>query len=112
MRTATVAFGGFLAEQGIGRLKLRPWLLEPDPRLPDLDSGEGMIAGRQHMCTTRMSLDPATGVVDTDCRVHGIANLYLGGSSVFPTPGFPKPTFTIVQLALRLGDHISGRLSL
>ncbi len=108
---ATLAFGGLVAEQGIGRLKVREWLLE-DPQLPTLDAGHGMIAGRQHMCTTRMSPDPAPGVVDTDCRVHGIANLYVGGSSVFPTPGFPKPTFTIVQLALRLGDHISAELSL
>ncbi len=112
MRTATLAFGGLVAEQGIGRLKVRDWLLEDDPRLPDLGTGHGLIAGRQHMCTTRMSTDPATGVVDTDCRVHDMTNLYIGGSSVFPTPGFPKPTFTIVQLALRLGDHISDELAL
>ena len=59
------------------------------------------------MCTTRMSDDPATGVVDRNCRVHGIANLYIGGSSVFATPGFQNPTYTIVQLALRLGDHLA-----
>lgn len=111
MQAATVAFGGFVAEQGIGRLKVRDWLLEENPRLPDLDTGQGLIAGRQHMCTTRMNPSAAAGVVDTDCRIHGIANLYVGGSSVFPTPGFPKPTFTIVQLALRLGDHMSARLS-
>jgi len=58
-----------------------------------------------------MSPDPVAGVVDTDCRVHGIANLYVGGSGVFPAPVFPKPTFTIVELALRLGDHISAELS-
>ena len=54
-----------------------------------------------------MSDDPATGVVDRDCRVHGIDNLYIGGSSVFSTPGFQNPTYTIVQLALRLGDHLA-----
>ena len=70
-----------------------------------------MIAGRQHMCTTRMSPSPAAGVVDTDCRIHGMTNLYIAGSSVFPTPGFAKPTFTIVQLALRLGDHMSAQLA-
>lgn len=112
MREATLAFGGLVAEQGIGRLKVREWLADANPRLPELNTGEGMIAGRQHMCTTRMSTSPATGVVDTDCRVHGLTNLYLGGSSVFATPGFPKPTFTIVQLALRLGDHISAGLAL
>jgi hypothetical protein len=109
MRTATLAFGGMLADERLGRLKLREWLRDENPVLPGLDDGQGIIAGRQHMCTTRMSVDPATGVVDTDCRVHGMTNLYIGGSSVFPTPGFPKPTFTIVQLALRLGDHIAAQ---
>jgi choline dehydrogenase-like flavoprotein len=61
------------------------------------------------MCTTRMSDDPRSGVVDRDCRVHGMANLYVGGSSAFASPGFVNPTYTIVQLALRLGDHMAGR---
>jgi choline dehydrogenase-like flavoprotein len=58
------------------------------------------------MGTTRMSDDPKTGVVDRDCRVHSLANLYIGGSSVFATAGHANPTYTIVQLALRLGDHL------
>ena len=58
------------------------------------------------MCTTRMSTDPTKGVVDADCNVHGMANLYIGGSSVFASTGFYNPTYTIVQLALRLGDHL------
>ena len=65
------------------------------------------LSGWHQMCTTRMSDDPKTGVVDRNCRVHGIANLYIGGSSVFATPGFQNPTYTIVQLALRLGDHLA-----
>ena len=59
-----------------------------------------------HMGTTRMSEDPRTGVVDRDCRVHGLANLYLAGSSVFPSAGHANPTPTIVALALRLADHL------
>ena len=47
-------------------------------------------------------------MVDRNCRVHGTTNLYLGGSSVFGTPSFCNPTFTIVQLALRLGDHLEA----
>jgi choline dehydrogenase-like flavoprotein len=62
------------------------------------------------MCTTRMSDDPRQGVVDRDCRVHGIANLYVGGSSVFASVGYANPTYSIVQLALRLGDHIGDEL--
>jgi choline dehydrogenase-like flavoprotein len=59
-----------------------------------------------HMGTTRMSRDPRTGVVDRDCRVHGLANLYLAGSSVFPTAGHANPTPTIIALALRLADRL------
>jgi choline dehydrogenase-like flavoprotein len=66
-----------------------------------------------HMGTTRMHDDPSEGVVDSDCRVHGVSNLFVAGSSVFPTGGNSAPTLTIVALALRLADHIrhvqSGR---
>jgi choline dehydrogenase-like flavoprotein len=59
-----------------------------------------------HMGTTRMHEDPRRGVVDTDCRVHGIDNLYVAGSSVFPSGASNMPTFTIVALASRLAEHI------
>ena len=63
------------------------------------------------MGTTRMAADPRHGVVDADCRVHGIDNLYIGGSSVFATTGHCNPTYTLTQLALRLGDHLAARLA-
>jgi choline dehydrogenase-like flavoprotein len=63
------------------------------------------------MGTTRMSADPRHGVVDGDCRVHGVANLYVAGSSVFPTGGHAPPTFTIACLALRLGDRLRRTLT-
>jgi choline dehydrogenase-like flavoprotein len=50
-------------------------------------------------------------VVDADCQVHGIGNLYIAGSSIFPTGGHANPTLTIVALALRLADHLEGRHS-
>ncbi len=59
-----------------------------------------------HIGTTRMSLDPAHGVVDADCRVHGVANLFIAGSSVFPTSGHANPTLTLVALAVRLAAHL------
>ena len=62
-----------------------------------------------HMGTTRMSVDPREGVVDRDCRVHDVANLYLAGSSVFPSAGHSNPTLTIVALAVRLARHLAGR---
>jgi choline dehydrogenase-like flavoprotein len=59
-----------------------------------------------HMGTTRMHADPRHGVVDADCRVHGVSNLFVAGSSVFPTSGTAGPTLTIVALALRLARHL------
>jgi choline dehydrogenase-like flavoprotein len=62
------------------------------------------------MGTTRMSADPTTGVVDANTKLHALENLYIGGSSVFATSGHANPTYTIVQLALRQGDHLHERL--
>ena len=63
-----------------------------------------------HLGTTRMHTDPTMGVVDADCRVHGVRNLYVAGSSVFPTYGCSNPTLTVVALALRLADHLKKQL--
>ncbi len=60
--------------------------------------------------TTRMSSDPKTGVVDADCKVHGIDNLFIAGSSVFPTVGYANPTLTLVALGIRLADKIKSNL--
>jgi choline dehydrogenase-like flavoprotein len=67
----------------------------------------GIRGGYHHMGTTRMSVMPKDGVVNSDCRVHGTDNLYVAGSSVFATCGYANPTFTIGALALRLADHLS-----
>lgn len=60
---------------------------------------------------TRMHDDPHRGVVDANCRVHGLQNLYVTGGSVFPTGGFANPTLTIIALALRLADHLNEVIS-
>ena len=57
---------------------------------------------------TRMGTDPAVSVVDADCKVHGMENLFIGGSSVFTTSGQCNPTTTIVALAIRRGHHLAG----
>jgi len=108
-RTPQVAaelLAGELAARGIGRIRLDPWVsgLEGFP-------ADDEVGGNHHMGGTRMSEDPRRGVVDADCRVHGIGNLYVGGSSVFPSAGFANPTLTIVQLALRLADHLARSLA-
>ena len=72
---------------------------------------EGASGGSHHMGTTRMHENPRLGVTDRDCRVHGIANLYVAGSSVFPCAGYPNPTLTIVALSLRLADHLHATLA-
>jgi choline dehydrogenase-like flavoprotein len=76
-------------------------LTTPAPSIPLLDM-------KHPSGTTRMSTSPDTGVVDAHCRVHGLANLYVAGSSVFPTVGHANPTLTIVALAARLAHHLGG----
>jgi choline dehydrogenase-like flavoprotein len=64
-----------------------------------------------HMGTTRMHESEKQGVVDPNCKVHGIDNLFIAGSSVFPTGGHSVPTFTITALSIRLADHIKEILA-
>jgi choline dehydrogenase-like flavoprotein len=61
---------------------------------------------RHHMGATRMSTSPSGGVVDEYGRVHNVANLYLAGSSVFPTSGLCNPTLTLLALGYRMGDRL------
>jgi choline dehydrogenase-like flavoprotein len=72
------------------------------------DNDLALIGMNHHMGTTRMHNDVSKGVVDENCRVHGVDNLFIAGSSVFPTCGHANPTFTILALAFRLCDHLRG----
>lgn len=63
--------------------------------------------GGHHIGTARMGNDPATSVVDRDCKVHDVDNLYIAGSAVFPTSSQANPTLTITALAVRLARHLS-----
>jgi len=64
-----------------------------------------------HMGTTRMANIESDGVVDKNCQLFGTKNCYIAGSSVYPTGDVVNPTLAIVQLALRLSDHLISRLS-
>lgn len=64
------------------------------------------LAMHHHLGSTRMHVDPKQGVVDANCQVHGVSNLFVAGSSVFPTAGYSNPTLTIIALSLKLADHI------
>ncbi len=99
------------ARLGHGGVAAADWLAEPGTDWPlDPTVSKHPIGGYHHMGTTRMSADPARGVVDGDCRVHGYGNLYVAGSSVFATGGWANPTLTILALAYRLGDELDRRL--
>ena len=78
----------------------------------DLDPPSGVwpvsTDAAHHIGTTRMHRDPKRGVTDANCRVHGIQNLFISGSSVFPTSGYANPTLTIVALAVRLAAHLKA----
>lgn len=64
-----------------------------------------------HFGTTRMSVDPKSGVVDKNCKVHTVGNLYIAGASVFPTSGHANPTLTLLALTLRLTDHLATKIT-
>ena len=92
-----------LRQAGIGRLLLD--LKDRRDRVRELAS-----VGSHHLGTTRMADDPARGVVDATCRVHGMGNLWIASSSVFATSSYARPTLTIVALAIRLADHLKRSL--
>ena len=62
--------------------------------------------GGHHIGTARMGNDVKNSVVDANCKVHGVSNLFIAGSSVFPTSSQANPTLTIVAMSLRLADHL------
>jgi choline dehydrogenase-like flavoprotein len=81
-------------------------LVEPSPAALDGSSLSSPNGVWHHMGTTRMAADPRQGVVDFNCRVHGVNNLFVAGSSVFPTAGNHSPTLTILALTARLAEHV------
>ncbi|HKU15983.1 MAG TPA: GMC family oxidoreductase [Steroidobacteraceae bacterium] len=103
IKVAVKEIAGAMGTTGMARVKA----------LWDLDATDWpvhMQSSWHHCGTTRMHADPKRGVVDADCRVHGISNLYIAGSSVFPINGSANPTLTIVALSLRLAQHLKQTL--
>jgi choline dehydrogenase-like flavoprotein len=101
-RVFTDALDRELRRLALGRLASTEWL--------EAEEWAQMFEDAYHPSgTTRMSTDAARGVVDRNCKVHGIDRLYVSGSSVFPTSGYANPTLTIVALALRLAHHLGRR---
>jgi len=97
LKKAWLLFGEALLRSGLGRVSSY--------------SDDYSLTGGGHMIgTTRMGRSLADSVVDVDCKVHGTEDLYVSGSSVFPSGGSVNPTFTLVALAVRLAEHLSTRL--
>lgn len=86
------------------KIRLYEWLW--NGQYPEND----LLAGRHHMGGTRMSASRKNGVVNPDLRCWEVSNLYIAGSSVFPSSGHANPTLTIVQLAIRLAEHLSNKI--
>ena len=104
VREINKLLGQQVGKAGIGRIKIEDFLIdEADDTMPSYTSG-----GWHHLGTTRMSDSPTTGVVDKNCKVFGIDNLYIAGSSCYPTAGAVNPTLTIVAISLRLADHLKA----
>jgi choline dehydrogenase-like flavoprotein len=101
MRHVTHLFDQAVRQAGVGHL---------ERAFPDAPAAwrQALEAGKHHMGTTRMHVASRHGVVDENSRVHGTSNLFVTGSSVFPSGGYANPTLTIVALAARLGDHLKG----
>lgn len=100
LRRSLEIIGEEVGKAGLGRVQLIEWAINDD-----VDDFPG-IDHHHHMGTTRMGTDPRVSVVDADCRVHTVKNLYVAGSSVFTTGSEVQPTVTIIALALRLADHL------
>ena len=101
VRTLALELAQELATLDVARVKLARYITDPDHELE--------LTNHCHqMGTTRMSADPKDGVVDRNCKVHTVGNLYIAGSSVFPTGGGINPTLTLVMQSLRLGKHLGS----
>ncbi len=110
-RRTLIVFAETVAEEfrrlGLGEIDVASIDLAENPR--ELD--RSVYDAGHHMGTTRMHDDPRGGVVDADCKVHGVSNLYIAGSSVFPTGGAANPTFTIIALCMKLADRLAAELA-
>ena len=107
VQVAMAALDRDLEAGGLGRAKSSPWLADEDVTWEtDALVSNHALGGYHHLGTARMAENPKDGVVDAEGRVHGLANLHVAGSAVFPTGGWANPTLTILALALRLAETL------
>lgn len=101
IRTLGMEVAKEMARIGVARVKLKDFILDSTKKISDYG------AHAHQMGTTRMSDDPKFGVVNNNLKIHGVKNIYIAGSSVFPTGGGSNPTMNLVMLAERLGAHLN-----
>jgi choline dehydrogenase-like flavoprotein len=99
VREAVRLFAEDIARSAVGTFEYHPQTIE-------LEMSRYGAYGGHHLGTARMGTDPRSSVVDANCRIHGMDNLYVAGSAVFPTSSQANPTLTIVALAVRLAAHL------
>ena len=103
VKTAVALLAEDFRRSGVGTLTY-------DPDTVETEMIRYGAYGGHHIGTARMGDDPRTSVVDRNCRVHGIENLFISSAATFPTSSQANPTLTIVALALRLAEHLQGKL--
>lgn len=94
---------------GLGRVRIPEFMQD---KTTDSIPTNMVSGGWHHIGTTRMSEDPKKGVVDANCKVHGISNLFIAGASCFPTGGAVNPTYTCVAISLRLSDFLKKEIKI
>lgn len=110
VRCLVDALGRGVERLGLGKVERADWLDgQSSGWVTDPTISVHPIGGYHHIGTTRMADDPRQGVTDRWGRVNGLDNLYVAGSSLFPTSGWANPTLTIVALALRTADRLLAR---
>jgi len=103
VKRAVALLAAEFARTGVGRLEYEPQEVEAEM------TRDGALGGH-HIGTARMGSDPRDSVVDVNCRVHGVGNLFVASSATFPTSGQANPTLTLVALSLRLAEHLRSLL--
>jgi choline dehydrogenase-like flavoprotein len=99
---ALALLAGDILSSGVGKF-------DYDPTTVEAEMTRYGAYGGHHIGTTRMGRDPRFSVVDPDCRVHDVENLYIAGAATFPTSSQANPTLTVVATALRLAAHLRVR---
>lgn len=102
MLKAQKIMGEQLEATGLGRF---------EPNIKDGKPEIGALGLHHIIGTTRMGDDPKTSVVDSNCKVHSLDNLYIASSSVFTTSGYANPTLTILALSIRVADEVKGKFN-